>query len=59
MFATLEAHFAKWAQQVGADIAQHAQAFLEHAKAEEAKIAAEVEHLKSLGMQILKDGSPV
>ncbi len=56
MFATLEAHFAAWAQTVGEDIAQHARAFLDSAKAEEAKIADEVTHLKSKGLQVLRDG---
>jgi len=56
MFASLEAHFAAWAQTVGEEIAQHARAFLDHAKAEEERIAAEVAHLKAVGMQVLKDG---
>jgi hypothetical protein len=57
MFATLEQHFAKWEQTVSADIASHVRAFFDHAKAEEAKIAAEVEHLKAIGYQITKDGA--
>lgn len=58
MFANLEAHFAKWAEQVGSDIAQHARHFLDTAKQEEEKLAAEIEHIKSLGLKVLnKDGA--
>lgn len=59
MFASLEQHFAAWSQTVSADIAQWARSFLDHAKAEEVKVASEVEHLKSLGMAVLKDGTPL
>ena len=57
MFANLEAHFAKWAEQVGSEVAQHARHFLDSAKQEEEKLAAEIDHLKSLGLQVLKDGA--
>ncbi len=59
MFASLETHFAKWAESVGSDIAQHVRSFIDFAKGEEARVAAEVEHLKSLGMQVTKDGAPL
>lgn len=59
MSASLEAHFATWAQTVGEDIAQHARAFLESAKAEEERLAQEIAHIKSAGMQVLKDGQPL
>jgi hypothetical protein len=59
MFANLETHFTRFLASADARLHEGAQAFKEFFQSEEARVAAEVEHLKSLGMQVTKDGKEV
>ena len=58
-FAAIEQHLANYAKDAEASVVEHARAFVEWAKGEEAGIASEVAHLKARGYQVINSkGEP-